>query len=123
MKRITIFLVAAFAVLGVATVAPNYAYAAGVADQIKQGVADAGGNTEGNSISLGARIRQIVNVLLYILGAVAVLMIVVGGMRYTLSGGDSGAIKSAKDTILYAAVGLVVAILAFAIVDFVLGSF
>lgn len=123
MKRIQFFLVAAFAVLGVATVAPNYAYAAGVADQIKQGVTDAGGGTGENSVSLGVRIKQIVNVLLYILGAVAVLMIVIGGMRYTLSGGDAGSIKSAKDTILYASVGLVVAILAFAIVDFVLGSF
>jgi multisubunit Na+/H+ antiporter MnhB subunit len=60
---------------------------------------------------------------LFILGAIAVIMIVIGGIRYTTSNGDSGSIKSAKDTILYAVVGLVVAMLAYAIVNFVVQSF
>jgi hypothetical protein len=47
-------------------------------------------------------------------------MIIVGGIRYTTSNGDSGRIKAAKDTITYAVVGLVVAILAYAIVNFVI---
>jgi hypothetical protein len=50
-------------------------------------------------------------------------MIVIGGIKYTTSNGDSSAITSAKNTILYSVVGLVVAILAFAIVNFVLGAF
>jgi hypothetical protein len=54
---------------------------------------------------------------------VAVIMIVVGGVRYTTSNGDSASIKSAKDTILYACVGLVVAIMSFSIVNFVVGRF
>jgi hypothetical protein len=53
-------------------------------------------------------------------GIVAVLAIMYGGVRYTLSGGDSGNVKSAKDTILYAIVGLVVIIMAAAITDFVI---
>ena len=50
-------------------------------------------------------------------------MIVIGGMRYVLSGGDSNQITAAKNTILYAIIGIVVAILAYAAVNFVIGSF
>ena len=60
------------------------------------------------------------NVLLFIVGAIAVIMIVIGGIRYTVSGGDSSAVKGAKDTILYAVIGVVVALLAYAIVNFVI---
>lgn len=65
----------------------------------------------------------ITNVLLFIIGAIAVIMIVIGGMRYVLSGGDSNQITAAKNTILYAIIGIVVAILAFAAVNFVIDSF
>ncbi|MDB5183848.1 MAG: rane protein of unknown function [Candidatus Saccharibacteria bacterium] len=65
---------------------------------------------------------KIINTLLIVLGMIAVIMIVIGGIRYTTSNGDSAQIKSAKDTILYAVVGLVVAIMAYAIVNFVLAS-
>lgn len=73
--------------------------------------------------TLGEQIKIVVNILLFVLGAIAVIMIVIGGIRYTLSNGDSGAITGAKNTILYAVVGLVVALLAYAIVNFVLGAF
>ena len=62
----------------------------------------------------------IVNVFLFIIGAVSVLMIIYGGIRYTVSGGEAKNVTAAKDTILYAVVGLVVAILAYAIVNFVI---
>ncbi|MDB5177184.1 MAG: rane protein of unknown function [Candidatus Saccharibacteria bacterium] len=65
-------------------------------------------------------ISNIITTILFALGIAAVVMIVIGGIRYTTSNGDSGNIKSAKDTILYAVVGLIVAILAFAIVNFVI---
>lgn len=65
----------------------------------------------------------ITNVLLFIIGAIAVIMIVIGGLRYVISGGDSSQITAAKNTILYAIVGIVVAILAYAAVNFVIGSF
>ena len=68
-------------------------------------------------------IKKVVNTLLYVLGAIAVIMIVVGGIRYTTSGGDASAIKGAKDTILYSVVGLIVAIMAYAIVNFVTSKF
>lgn len=65
---------------------------------------------------------NIVNILLYIIGAIAVIMLIFGGIRYVISGGDSAAVTGAKNTILYAVVGIIVAILAYAIVNFVIGS-
>ncbi|MBC7459224.1 hypothetical protein H7200_00745 [Candidatus Saccharibacteria bacterium] len=70
----------------------------------------------------GSIFTTIVNVLLFIIGAISVIMLIIGGIRYTISAGDSGNVTAAKNTILYAIVGLVVAFLAFAIVNFVLGS-
>lgn len=67
--------------------------------------------------------RTITNVLLFIIGAVSVIMLIIGGIRYTISQGDSTAVSSAKNTILYAVIGIIVALLAYAIVNFVLGSF
>lgn len=66
---------------------------------------------------------QITNVMLFIIGAISVIMLIVGGVRYTISNGDQGAVQSAKNTIMYAIIGLIVAILAFAVVKFVTGSF
>lgn len=65
---------------------------------------------------------NIINTLLFVVGAAAVLMIIIGGLRYVLSGGDQSAISSAKNTILYSVVGLIVAFMAYAIVNFVVGA-
>lgn len=67
--------------------------------------------------------KTITNVMLYVIGAISVIMLIIGGIRYVVSGGDSAAVTSAKNTILYAVVGIVVAILAFALVNFVVTSF
>jgi len=64
----------------------------------------------------------IVNVLLFIVGAISVIMLIVGGIRYTMSNGDEKAVVGAKNTIMYAIVGLIVAFLAFAIVNWVLSA-
>lgn len=68
-------------------------------------------------------IRVITNTLLFAIGVVAVIMLIVGGFRYIFSGGNSTNTSAAKDTILYAVIGIVVALLAYAIVNFVLGQF
>lgn len=67
--------------------------------------------------------KTVTNVLLFLIGAVSVIMLVVGGFRYVLSSGDSTAVANAKNTILYSVVGIVVALLAYAIVNFVVSSF
>lgn len=66
---------------------------------------------------------EISSVLLFIVGAVAVIMIVIGGLRYVISGGDASQVQAAKNTILYALVGIIIAILAYAAVGFVIDSF
>jgi uncharacterized membrane protein YjgN (DUF898 family) len=63
--------------------------------------------------------RTISNLLLFILGAIAVVMVIVGGIRYATSNGEQAQVTSAKNTIMYAIIGLVVAFIAYAIVNFV----
>lgn len=65
---------------------------------------------------------RITSIALYIIGAISVIMLVWGGLRYILSGGDSKKITDAKNTILYAIVGLVIAFLSYAIIGFVLNA-
>ncbi len=64
----------------------------------------------------------VVNVLLFIIGAISVIMLIYGGIRYTLSGGNSANVTAAKNTIMYAIIGLIVAFLAFAVVNWLLGA-
>ena len=67
-------------------------------------------------------VQTIINVVLSVVGIVAVLVVIIGGVTYTTSLGDPGKTKKAKDTILYGIVGMVIALLAFAIVNFVLSA-
>ena len=67
--------------------------------------------------------KTVTNVLLFIIGAVSVIMLILGGIRYTTSQGDKTAVEGAKNTILYSIIGIVVAILAYAAVNFVISSF
>ena len=65
---------------------------------------------------------RITNNVLLIVGLISVIMLVYGGLRYILSGGDSKKVTDAKNTILYAIIGLIISMLAYAIVHFVLNS-
>lgn len=68
-------------------------------------------------------VKNVINTLLYIIGIVSVIVVIIGGLMYTLSTGDSANVTKAKNTIVYALVGLVVAFLAYAMVNWVLGAF
>lgn len=72
--------------------------------------------------TLDGTVKNIINAVLYVVGILAVVMVIIGGVKYTTSGGDSAAVTSAKNTILYGIIGLVIAILAYAIVNFVVGK-
>ena len=113
-----------FLALGIVTVVPPTSVSAAsckgtAVECAKQGVGESGGRGQG---TVDTRVKDIVNLLIYVVGIIAVIMIVVGGLRYVLSGGDSSNVSGAKNTILYAVIGLVVAILAYAIVNFVINS-
>lgn len=72
--------------------------------------------------SLTEIVQSILNWIFGIIGIVAVVMIIIGGFNFMTSAGDPGKVKKGKDTILYGIIGLVVALLAFAIVNFVLNG-
>jgi hypothetical protein len=67
-------------------------------------------------------IKTVINIFSLIVGVVSVIMIIFGGLRYITSGGDSNNVTSAKNTIIYAIIGLVVVALAQFIVQFVLNK-
>jgi len=68
-------------------------------------------------------LKILVNTLLFILGAVSVVVIIIAGISYTTSGGDPELVKKAMNSLRYSVVGLVVALIAFAIVNFVITTF
>ena len=76
-------------------------------------------NAASNLFGDGSIFNTVTNILLFLIGAISVVMLIIGGIRYVVSGGDQGAVTSAKNTILYAIIGIVVAFLAFAAVRFV----
>ncbi len=88
--------------------------------KIDEGARDA--KPAGVSGDLQGSFSQIANLLIFLVGAVAVIMLIIGGLRYVISQGDAAQVKSAKDTLLYSIIGIVVAILAYAIVNFVSGA-
>lgn len=68
-----------------------------------------------------ATLGNILGIVYAIAAAVAVIVIVIAGIQYSLSGGDASKTKKAKDAILYALVGLVVVLMAFVITQYVIG--
>ena len=64
---------------------------------------------------------NIINYILYVAGLTSVVMIIVSGVKMTTSAGNAGAVQSAKKTLTYSIVGLAVTVLAYAIVNFVIG--
>lgn len=84
---------------------------------------DGGGDcsdSQDASDKLNSIIKTVINVVSVVVGVVAVIMIIFGGLKYITSGGDSSNVSAAKNTIIYAIVGLVVVALAQFIVRFVL---
>ena len=65
-------------------------------------------------------IKTVVNVLLWAVGILSVIMIIFSGFRYITSAGDASKTKSARSTLIYSVVGLIVAIMAWAIVNMVI---
>jgi hypothetical protein len=78
-------------------------------------------STPTNGINLSTLTVSIINILSIVVGVAAVFMIIIAGIRFVTSGGDSNGISSARNTIIYAIVGLLVVALAQIIVQFVLG--
>lgn len=112
--------------LSLAAMAPIAAHAADPTDcnSVTSGIAHGADcakptNAPSNLFGANSIFVTITNILLFIIGAIAVIMLIIGGVRYVVSAGDQNAVTSAKNTILYAIIGIVVAFLAYAAVNFV----
>jgi glucose uptake protein GlcU len=72
--------------------------------------------------SVSGVLRTVINLLSIILGIIAVIMVIIGGIRYATSQGDGNSIASAKNTVIYALIGLIIAAVAQFLVRFVLSN-
>lgn len=75
-----------------------------------------------NVTSQNGFVANLTRIILFLVGTAAVIMIVIGGIKYATANGDANKTKSAKDTIMYSVIGLIVALMAYAIVSFVVTS-
>lgn len=89
-------------------------------DNVPDEVKAAAGCPDHSTGTLDNSLTIILNGIILILGLVAVIFIIIGGVNYITSSGDANKVKKAKDTILYAVIGLIICALAFAIVNFVI---
>ena len=117
MKKIG-FTIAFVGLLGVSSLAAASLLTSDASAQVTSGInAATTGEMRGKSVD--NTVGSIVNVLLWVVGILSVTMIVWSGFKYITSAGDTSKLASAKSTLIYAVVGLIIAILAYAIVTFV----
>lgn len=137
MKQKILTLVSVFALLLVPALAVS-APASAASDTIRNALCDGANNLkidpdggtstdcadtgDGATDKVNDTITMIINVFSTVVGVIAVIMIIWGGLRYITSGGDSGKIGNAKNTIIYALLGLIIVALAQFIVRFVLAK-
>lgn len=124
-------LFAAVTIMAVPVVAPATVFAqdniqnclaGGTSLDVGTGAACPTADTKVGSDRINTIVKTIVNIFSAIVGIVSVIMIIFGGFKYITSGGDSGNVSAAKNTIIYAVIGLVVVALAQFIVQFVLNK-
>ncbi len=122
-KSIVVWMIAFAAILGLMTVLTSSSVFADCSDptSIQSGVDCVGENIQ-NKSSLEDVVQNVINTMLFLIGIISVIMLIVGGIRYVISGGNQSQVEGARNTILYAIVGLVVAFVAWGIVNFVIGA-
>lgn len=120
-KFITVLISFFIAVIAIATILPSQSAFAATGDGAKAeaclavGGCDANAGTKVNNVT-----SAVINIMSIVIGVIAVIMIIIAGAKYITSGGDSGKVSSAKNSIIYALIGLVIVALAQVIVRFVL---
>lgn len=120
MKQLLKILVVPVLMLGVSFAAPVIVSAVDVCSGGNGSSLYCQNKSEGET-KVKSTIGNVTNLLLMAVGAISIIMIVVGGILFALSNGDSSKVAKARNTVLYAAVGLMVALLASAIVNLVFG--
>ena len=128
MKKVVLNAIAAvmmvFGLASVASISPAHAYtcADGKDKSDYTQCEEWNGSQLAKQSNLMKTLQLVVNVIVGVIGFVAVIMMIMGGISFVTSQGDASKVAKARNTILYGVVGLVVALLAFAIVNFVLTS-
>jgi hypothetical protein len=126
LRKKIVTLSAALGLMFVPIAAPVAVYAVDIEQNLECGadfkLDSSGGcaSTNTGTARIQSIVEDVINIFSVIVGIVAVIMIIVGGFKYITSGGDSGNITSAKNTIVYAVIGLVIVALAQFFVQFVL---
>lgn len=125
-KKLTLLVLSimSIATVATATLIPQTVYAGDNKQAACDGVALTGGagcDSDAANNTINNVIKTVIDIFSIVVGVTAVIMIMVGGFKYIVSSGDSSNVNSAKNTILYAIVGLVIVVLAQVIVRFVLG--
>ncbi len=95
--------------------------ASALASDVSAGASAAQGSL--GTFDVATIIKTVTNTLIFFIGAISVIVIIIAGLRYVVSGGNAASVQGAKNTLLYAIIGLVVSISAFAIVNYVLTAF
>ncbi len=123
LRKAKIFLVALLLAATMSLGVTSITSAASTAkDDVCSGVALTGSACSGGAGNITPVIKAAIQILTLIAGIAAVVMIIIAGLKFITSGGESSAISSAKNSLIYALVGLVVVALAQFIVHFVLGK-
>ena len=109
-------------ILSLGIISPTYATSICENDNVSDEVRAANGcsGTGADVAELPDVVVNILNGIIAASGLIAVVFVIIGGVQYMTSAGDPGKTKKAKDTILYAVIGLIICVLAFAIVNFVI---
>lgn len=123
MKKLRLFIAATALMFGLGGLVPALASADTAKQAVCQSLGSNGDCTSdpaGGGVKINSVITAVVNILSFVVGLAAVIMIVVGGFKMITSGGDSSKVASGRSTVIYAIIGLIVAVFAQAIVYFVL---
>jgi hypothetical protein len=100
---------------------PNACPAAGTSrGQVLNGIGETGNGCDASGVP--TLLSTIVNILSIVVGAAAIIMIILAGFKYITSGGEANRVTNAKSTLIYALIGVVVATLAQVLVHYVLGT-
>lgn len=122
MKHLFLVVAGLVMLIGLLFITGPTVMAAEPTDAACEGIAVTGVNCGEGEAGLTSTIQAVMNILLFVVGAASVVMLVIGALRYTVSAGDAQAAAAAKNTIIYAIIGIIVAVMAFLIADFVFGE-
>ena len=111
----------AVAIAGTTYAADSPEDCANIAECASGGVNSTGDQTSDTSVDrVNSIARDVINIFSWVVGIISVIMVIVGGFQYITSGGDSGKVTNAKNTIMYALIGIVIVALSQIMVQFVL---